>query len=192
MPRIISGSARGTKLIAPPGIQVRPTGDKVKEALFSILAMRMPVRGFLDLYAGTGQIGLEAASRGADPVVLIENAPASLAAIHTNLTKTHLADRIEVLAGDVATTLPHLVSQGRRFDLVFLDPPYKTAVQDFQYLGQWLWRLLEEDGLLILEHESREQPPVFVTYLQLFRSCQYGTAMLSFYKVDQSAKPETL
>ena len=190
MPRIISGSARGTRLTAPAGQQTRPTGDKVKEALFSILAPRIPASGFLDLYAGTGQIGLEAASRGASSVVLVENAPASLAVIQANRAKTHLADRVELQTGDVASVLPRLAAAARQFDLIFLDPPYREALADFTRLAAWLARLLRTDGLVILEHESRDVPPDFVTNLQLQRSCQYGTAMLSFYKVDQSVKPD--
>jgi 16S rRNA (guanine966-N2)-methyltransferase len=188
MPRIISGSARGTRLATPAGQQTRPTGDKVKEALFSILTPQMPADGFLDLYAGTGQIGLEAASRGAVPVVLVENAPASLAVIRANIEKTHLAGSTELLPGDAAVVIPRLAAQGRQFDLIFLDPPYRDALVDFSHLAVWLSRILRPGGTVILEHEWRDIPPIFVTNLQLKRSCQYGTAMLSFYKVDQSVE----
>ena len=188
MPRIISGSARGTRLAAPAGDATRPTGDKVKEALFSILNPRMPANGFLDLYAGTGQIGLEAASRGAAPVVLVENAPAGLAAIKTNAERTHLAGKIEIIGADAAVALKKLIERGTRFDLIFLDPPYRVALNDFSRLAPGLVQLLAPGGLVVLEHVSREQPPPFVTYLQFTRSCQYGTAMLSFYKVDQNSE----
>jgi 16S rRNA (guanine966-N2)-methyltransferase len=191
MPRVISGSARGTRLSVPPGNLLRPTGDKVKGALFSIIAPKMPANGFLDLYAGIGQIGLEAASRGAGPVVLVENAPASLAAIRANSIKTHLEEKVEILAGDVSSLLPRLAEKGRRFEVIFLDPPYASAIQAFGKHSGWLGRLLAPDGIVVLEHDSSEPPPAFVTNLQLYRSCQYGTAMLSFYKVDQSVKPET-
>jgi 16S rRNA (guanine966-N2)-methyltransferase len=188
MPRIISGSARGTKLTAPAGDATRPTGDKVKEALFSILTPRMPANGFVDIYAGTGQIGLEAASRGAEHVILIEKATASLAAIRTNIEKTHLTDKVSVLATDAAIALKSLREKGNRFALIFLDPPYRDALSSFASLAPLLADLLDPDGLLILEHDSREQPPAFVTNLQLTRSCQYGTAMLSFYKVGDHVR----
>ena len=187
MPRIISGSARGTKLTAPAGDATRPTGDKVKEALFSILTPRLPANGFLDIYAGTGQIGLEAASRGSEPVILIEKAPASLTAIRANIEKTHLAAKVTVVAAEAAVALKSLQAKGSHFALIFLDPPYRDALKDFSRLAGLLSNLLERDGLLILEHDSREQPPAFVTNLKLTRSCQYGAAMLSFYKVDDHA-----
>ena len=189
MPRIISGSARGIRLTAPRGEATRPTGDRVKEALFSILTPCLPADGFLDLYAGTGQIGLEAASRGSSPVLLVEKSAPALAAIRTNLSKTHLEDQVTVLAGDIAACLRQLISQQQRFDLIFLDPPYLSALGDFASLAPDLGRLIKPDGLVILEHESRQVPPAFVTNLQLRRSCQYGIAMLSFYKVDQTAGP---
>ena len=188
MPRIISGSARGTRLAAPHGEATRPTGDKVKEALFSIIAARMPAAGFLDIFAGTGQIGLEAASRGSEAVVLIENAPASLAVIRANLEKTRLSEKITVLPMDAKAALKKLLAENRLFSIIFLDPPYKDALTSLARLAPLLAELLLPDGLLILEHDSHEQPPSFVTNLQLSRSCQYGTAMLSFYKVQDSER----
>lgn len=188
MPRIISGSARGTRLTAPPGDMTRPTGDRAKEALFSILAPQMQAAGFLDLYAGIGQIGLEAASRGMRPVVLVELARAALQAIAANLEKTRLADACSVLAGDVMQVVPRLAAEDRHFSLIFLDPPYRDALSAFNRLAPSLERLLAADGLVILEHDSAMQPPSFVTHLQLKRSCQYGTAMLSFYQRDNSVE----
>ena len=184
MPRVISGSARGTRLVTPRGNQTRPTGDKVKEAMFSILMPRLPADGFLDLYAGTGQIGLEAASRGSKFVVLVEKDESGLAAIRTNLEKTHLAGEVQLLPVDIETGLRSLLSKKSQFDLIFLDPPYQTALADFSRLGSLLAKLVRPDGLIILEHDSREKPPAFVTNLQLVRSCQYGTAMLSFYQLE--------
>lgn len=182
MPRIISGSARGTQLVAPSGLQTRPTADRVKEALFSILTLRLPAHGFLDLFAGTGQVGLEAASRGSSDVVLVEQARESLQAIRTNLAKTHLETRVRLVAGDVLRVVPDLCRQGNRFDVVFLDPPYKLAGEVMSQLAPWLADLLHPDGSVILEHESSQPAPPFVTNLQLVRDCQYGTAMLSFYQ----------
>lgn len=184
MPRIISGLARGTRLIAPRGGDTRPTGDKVKEALFSILMPYLPADGFLDLYAGTGQIGLEAASRGSRSVVLVEKAPASLKAINNNIVRTRLGDIVTVLPADAAQAVRRLRQEGRQFDLIFLDPPYAQASGDFRRLSTELSNLLRPEGLIILEHNSCDESPIFVINLKLSRSCQYGTAMLSFYKAE--------
>jgi len=182
MPRIIAGRARGIPLIAPRGPATRPTADKVKEALFSIIAARLPACAFLDLYAGTGQIGLEAASRGADRVVLVEQARAGLEAIAANQAKTRLTDGVEVRRGPVNRVVAALLAESARFDLIFLDPPWQQAVSDFISLGAHLSALLAKDGLIILEHDAQSQAPDFVTQLKRTRSCQYGTAMLSFYQ----------
>ena len=183
MPRIISGRSGGIPLVAPKGLDTRPTADKTKEALFSILAGEIPDCQFLDLYAGTGQIGLEAASRGAARVVLVEQARASLEAIAQNLQKTRLDDVTSVRRGAASTVVRQLADEGAQFDLIFLDPPYRLAIADFQALVPMLLRLLKTGGRVILEHESREEAPANVMQLQRSRSCQYGTAMLSFYQV---------
>ncbi len=183
MPRIIAGRAGGIPLAAPKGQGTRPTADKTKEALFSILATRIPDCSFLDLYAGTGQIGLEAASRGARQVILVEQAKASLDVIAANLIKTRLDDVTSIQRGSVTTAVRQLIAQGRQFDLIFLDPPYSQAIEDLVKLAPDLKKLLEPGGLIILEHDSRSVSPDNVTELQRTRSCQYGTAMLSFYQV---------
>ena len=186
MPRIISGRARGTQLLTVRGLKTRPTGDKVKEALFSILMNRLPACTFLDLYAGTGQIGLEAASRGAAHVDLVEQAADSLACMRTNLQKTHLDAVVTIRAGSVERVLNQLIEQGLTYNLIFMDPPWKEALADFKKIAPLLLRLLTETGQIILEHASDSPPPSFVTQLKLSRSCQYGAAMLSFYKADLS------
>lgn len=183
MPRIISGRAGGIPLIAPKGQDTRPTADKTKEALFSILAPAIPDCTFLDLYAGTGQIGLEAASRGARTVVLVEQARAGLSAIAANLEKTRLSDVTRIEQGSVWTAVRHLLTSGSRFDLIFLDPPYRQAIADFERLATDLTQLLTAGGRIILEHDAKSKAPDFVMELKRTRSCQYGTAMLSFYQV---------
>jgi hypothetical protein len=123
--RIISGTARGTHLIAPKGEATRPTADRAKEALFSIINQQLPAAGFLDIFSGTGQIGLEAASRGARPVVLIEKSAAALTAIRTNLARTHLESQVTIMGGEAAACLRQLASQQRQFASYF----YGSALQ---------------------------------------------------------------
>lgn len=190
MPRIIAGKARGTSLIAPPGIDTRPTADKTKEALFSILTMKIADARFLDLYAGTGQIGLEALSRGAAEAVLVEHDRHAIKAIQANIQKTHLAEGCRLLTMEAAKAVQILKNEAKVFDLIFLDPPYAIAAESLKSLARALPPdLLAPGGTVILEHESNSPPPVNVTNLQLVRSCKYGTAMLSFYQYPTDRQP---
>jgi 16S rRNA (guanine(966)-N(2))-methyltransferase RsmD len=181
MPRIISGSGKGTRLAAPAGLSTRPTADRVKEALFSILQPLWPADGFLDLYAGTGQIGLEAASRGASRVILVENDRHCRQIIKENCNRSHLDQQAKLLGQDVHRAVMRLVEEAQQFDIVFADPPYQQIPQELTRLSGRLALLLAPGGRFILEHDARMTAPI-VTNLQLERSCQYGTAMLSFYK----------
>ncbi len=191
MPRIIAGKARGTRLVAPTGRDTRPTSDKAKEALFSILAGQMVDSHVLDLFAGTGQIGLEALSRGASEAVLVEKDRAALTAIRQNLTRTGFEINCRVIPADVSRALQILESEGKTFDIVFLDPPYAIAAEILQKLAPALSGLLVPSGaMVILEHDSSMPPPLTVTNLQLHRSCKYGTAMLSFYQARTEKRPE--
>ncbi|MDD2533413.1 MAG: 16S rRNA (guanine(966)-N(2))-methyltransferase RsmD [Eubacteriales bacterium] len=183
MPRIISGRSGGIQLVAPKGLDTRPTADKTKEALFSILTNSIPACHFLDLYAGTGQVGLEAASRGAARVILVEQAKSSLEAIAINLQKSRLSDVTSVRRGSAQSIVRQLVAEGAKFDLIFLDPPYRIALEDFQKLSADLVLLLQPAGRVILEHDASSIALDNVMELQRTRSCQYGTAMLSFYQI---------
>lgn len=183
MPRIIAGKSRGIQLITPDGLDTRPTADKTKEALFSILTPRIADARFLDLYAGTGQVGLEALSRGAAEAVLVEQDRRAIRAITANSQKTHLTEGYRLLAMDASKAIELLVHENRTFDLVFLDPPYAIAAECLRKLAPAMTAgLLAPGGLLILEHESSTPAPANVTNLQLVRSCKYGMAMLSFYQ----------
>ena len=181
MPRIISGSARGTHLAAPKGWSTRPTADRVKEALFSMLLPWWPAEAFLDLYAGTGQIGLEAASRGAGFTVLVEKNRDCQRLIRENCTRTHLEGKVRLMEQDAFQAVRQLLEEARPFDLIFADPPYRQALDVFLRLSGPLSGLLTPGGRIILEHDAHQAAPI-VTNLQLERSCQYGMAMLSFYK----------
>jgi len=184
MPRIIAGEARGIPLVTPQGEKTRPTSDKAKEALFSILMPRLHNSCFLDIYAGSGQIGLEAVSRGADQAVLIEQAGPAIKAIQQNIEKTRLGDRVLLMRGSALSCLRQLIDNKKKFDLIYLDPPWQQAVQDFVKLSELLAELLDEHGMIILEHESRNSPDDHVTKLKCLRHCQYGAAMLSFYHLN--------
>lgn len=191
MPRIIAGKARGISLAAPAGLDTRPTADKTKEALFSILTPRIADARLLDLFAGTGQIGLEALSRGAAEAVMVENDRQAMKAIAANIAKTHLSEGARMLSLDAAKAVRLLADEGRTFNLVFLDPPYAVASASLLKIAPILTAgLLTDDGLVILEHASDSPAPKNVTNLQLTRSCKYGAAMLSFYKYIPQGMPQ--
>lgn len=185
MPRIISGKARGTHLVTPKGDKTRPTADKVKEALFSILAPVISDAVFLDLYSGSGQIALEALSRGAAKAYMIEQNRYSLDCIKTNIEKTGLTEQTFVMRGSVSPQLKNLLTKQLKFDLIYIDPPWDQAEKDFMKISVLLSDLIAENGWIILEHDSRQQLPEVVTKLKCFRRCQYGSAMLSFYQLEE-------
>ena len=128
--RVISGLARGKKLLSPKGERIRPTSDRIKEALFSILTSRLSAWGgicVLDLFAGSGSLGVEAISRGADHVVFCDKSPDAIKLINSNLLLTDFLDSSSVIQGDAARVLHLLQRRGVKFDLVFLDPPYEDV-----------------------------------------------------------------
>lgn len=182
MPRIIAGSAGGIRLKTAAFIELRPTADRVKEALFSILQPDWPPANFLDLFAGSGQIGLEAASRGVTEVLLVEDNPLCQKSIRENISRTGLAKAVRLYGLPADAFVRQARRKGQTFELIFADPPYRKASQEIQHLAPLLAELIRPDGLIIFEHDARLDPGPIVTNLQLLRCCQYGTAMLSFYK----------
>ena len=122
--RVIAGSARRLQLVAPDGLETRPTQDKIKETLFNILQMRVPGSVFLDICAGSGGIGIEAVSRGAKRAYFIENGRAAVSCIQQNLHRTGFEDRAVILRQDAVAALRHV--HEKEVDLVYLDPPYKS------------------------------------------------------------------
>jgi len=178
--RIITGTARGMKLKAPAGLSTRPTADRIKESLFNILGYRVEGRQVLDAFAGTGNLGLEALSRGAASAVFVDKATAAL--IKENAEHTHLAERAEILRGDVFAALNRLERSGRQFSLVFCDPPYRQGLWERLLTVLDQGELLTKDALVIVEHgrEENELPPL--AKLERVRNETYGrTTQLSFF-----------
>lgn len=181
--RVIAGSARGLRLAAPAGLQTRPTADRVKEALFSIIASRQNLAGarVLDICAGTGSLGIEALSRGAASCCFIEQERPVLGILEKNLAKAGLADRGECLAFDAIQGLKRLSRQGKQFDIVFLDPPYSSGLYVEVPEALSSLSLLSEGGLLVAECSSRL--PLAERYSALVRVDRrvYGDTALEFY-----------
>ena len=151
--RIISGKARGTKLFTLDGLNTRPTLDRVKEPLFSIIQEYVLDSDVLDLFAGSGALGLEALSRGAKSVILCDNSKEAVDIIYKNITKTKL--NAEVINNDFVKTLKRL--DGRQFDIIFLDPPYETNYLEEAINKIVELNLLKENGLIIAETDNQEK-----------------------------------
>ncbi len=148
--RVIAGSARSMPLKTVKGMDVRPTTDRTKETLFNILQFRIPSCRFLDLYAGTGAIGIEALSRGADQAVFVEKDRRIQNLILENLAFTKLDDRAELIKGDVLSVLPLL--EGREpFDIIFMDPPFQHGYEKEALTLLSRSSLLKEGGVIVVE-----------------------------------------
>ena len=175
--RIITGTARGLPLAVPRGDATRPTSDRVREAIFSSLGARVPGAAVLDLFAGTGALGLEAVSRGARSAVFVEQARAALDCLVKNLAK--IAPSAQVVRGDVLRELARLTGP---FDLIFADPPYGTEIAPV--LAAIRQRtLLAPDGLLVWESAKRDAL-VLPAEWRCCRDAVYGDTRVSFLACD--------
>lgn len=187
--RIITGSAKGCNLKTPKGMSTRPTSDRIKESLFSILGSDVPGSRVLDIFAGTGSLGLEALSRGAESSVFIDKATADI--ISFNAEHTRLAEKCEILKGDVFTQLQRLTSCGRQFDLVFCDPPYHLGLSHKALSLLDESALLAPDALVIVEHGGDENDLPMTKRLRLLKNQHYGkTTQLSFYHLPVQEESE--
>ncbi|MFP5237598.1 MAG: 16S rRNA (guanine(966)-N(2))-methyltransferase RsmD [Acidobacteriota bacterium] len=191
--RVIAGSLRSRSLQAPPGLDTRPTSDRLRETLFNVLAPRIQGAVFLDLYAGSGAVGIEAVSRGAARVVLVERAPSALKILRANLERLGLKRECEVHAGTVAAFLRR--PSAAPFDIIFLDPPYDAESEyasTLERIGGEAVALLAPDAVVIAEHRRKDKLADACGALVRTRLLQQGDAALSFYAVplDNSTRQE--
>ena len=190
--RVIAGTLRRRKLEAPAGMSTRPTSDRLRETLFNVLAPRMEGAWFLDLYAGSGAVGIEAASRGATTVMLVERAEPALRVLRANLEKLGLRGGVRVEAVSVGAFLRRVrpESAAIRFDVVFLDPPYEAADEyevALGLLGGVAAGLLAEEGAVVIaEHRRKEKLEEEYGALRRTRVLEQGDAALSFYELATS------
>lgn len=176
--RITGGEARGRSIASPRGLQVRPTSSKIRQALFNILGGRVVGAHFLDLFGGSGLMGIEAMSRGAAALVTIEMDRRLAANISENLRKLDFES--EVIIGDVRERLGDL--QGSKFDIIFADPPYKSSLAKSVLHLVDRYRLLSDNGLLIVEHAKDTDLPLDKIALRLTNQREYGQTCLSFFE----------
>jgi 16S rRNA (guanine966-N2)-methyltransferase len=180
--RVISGHAKGRRLLFPPQSKARPTSDRIKEALFNILA---PMTGkiFLDVFAGSGSVGIEALSRGAALVAFIEKEAAHCDCIKKNILRCGFMGNYDIISAEVKKALPALQKKGARFDIIFADPPYEAGLvgETSGYFAAG--KLFTLDGMIIFQHSVREEPDWQQGgNLTVFDQRKYGDTLLTFLK----------
>lgn len=190
--RIIAGKAKGRKLLSPQneGRKVekgdlhatRPTLDRVKEAMFNIISMKIPESAVLDMFAGTGSLGLESASRGASKVILLEKMRESYTLLLQNIEYLGFSDVAEAVFTDAYNYSRILSSRGEKFDIIFVDPPYlnnmvKSSIDLIEELG-----LLTENGVIVAKYDSTEEVYEPQGLLELVDRRKYGKTILGFYQ----------
>lgn len=180
--RIVAGSFGGRRLEAPRGGSIRPTADRVREALFSIIADRLRHAFVLDLFAGTGALGLEALSRGASQAIFVDQSRDAIRLVRSNIARCGAGDRSVVLQASAEAAIRMLLAQSIRFHIIFLDPPY--AGGDLQRILPLLEPLAAPGALVLAEHGIRQPAPERLGGWRLARARRYGDTAISFYEQD--------
>ncbi len=186
--RIIAGSAKGTRLKTPKGMNTRPTTDRVKESVFGILAARVADADVLDLFAGTGNLGLEALSRGASTAILIDKNIQSIKIMLENAILTKLTGMAVICREDVMQALRRFDNEGKAFDLIFCDPPYNLGLGPKVLQTIDTGNVLKDSGILVLEHSRHEKIPEGLKRIVAYRSEFYGETVVSFF-IRQEEEP---
>jgi 16S rRNA (guanine966-N2)-methyltransferase len=182
MLRIVSGRAKGCRLISPPvRVEARPTSDRVKEALFNILPSPEGL-AMIDLFAGTGNVGLEAMSRGAAWLCFVENNPAMVGVIKRNLDKCGVTGGFEILPIPVERAVARLIKQAATFDIIFADPPYDAGWVEKTVGYLKTGELFSRDAVVVVQHSYRESLPENMGVLELIDQRKYGDTFISILK----------
>lgn len=176
--RITAGTARGREIVCPPGLEARPTASKIRQAFFNILRNKVADCRFLDLFAGSGLMGIEALSRGATELVSIDESRNMVKVIEGNLAKCNFT--AQVFQSDVRSVLSHLPKQ--HFDIIFADPPYKSHLSESVLHGVAKNDLLRSGGILAIEHARDFKLPEASGTLVAFDRRHYGQTTVSFYQ----------
>jgi len=185
--RVITGTARGRRLRELEGLETRPTTDRVKEGLFNILQFELAGRKVLDLFAGTGQLGIEALSRGAAGAVFVDRRPDAVRVIRENLRLTGLDDRARVVQGD---SMEYLKALREKFDVVFLDPPYAAGLLEPALAHIARFDILSPHGIMIAESPAQNVLPALSAPYGVDRVYRYGKIGLTVYRRAVNQKTE--
>lgn len=187
--RVVAGTARGTPLKAVPGQNTRPTTDKVKEAIFSMIGPWFDGGVALDLFAGTGGLGIEALSRGADRAIFIDADRGAVSVVRRNAEAARLADRAEIYCNTADRAIRTLAKRGTVFRYVFLDPPYRMKNADALLEEMAAQGLLEDGAVAVVEHESGYRYPESFGGFKQRRLALYGETAVAIYHYKQGRTP---
>ncbi|MCC0648055.1 16S rRNA (guanine(966)-N(2))-methyltransferase RsmD [Clostridioides sp. ZZV15-6598] len=182
--RVISGKARGLKLNTPKNEDVRPTTDRVKESLFNIINSYIMESEVLDLFAGTGSLGIECLSRGAKACTFVDISKESIEIVKSNIKKARVENESFILNLDFKTAIDKLKLQNSKFDIIFMDPPYykNMFIEAIEKIDNS--NLLNEDGIIVVEHDTNDLFPDKISKLEKTKDKKYGNTTLTFYKVE--------
>jgi 16S rRNA (guanine(966)-N(2))-methyltransferase RsmD len=178
--RIISGTSKGRKLVTPRSQSLRPTSDRVKESIFNILQDEIVGKVVLDLFAGTGNLGIEALSRGAKKTIFVEKGRQALRLIQRNLTQFGLEERSEILPKDANRAIGILKQKGESFDLILMDPPYQKGLIQKTLMKLNSYPIYHKDSILVIEHDRREPLSTVMDGWNLIRQRRIGDTVISF------------
>jgi len=178
--RIISGTSKGRKLVTPKSQFLRPTSDRVKESIFNILREEMEGKVVLDLFAGTGNLGIEALSRGAKKAIFVEKGRQALRLIQRNLNQFGLEERSEIIPKDAIRAIGILKQRGESFDLILMDPPYEKGLIQRTLMKLNSYPVYQKDSILVIEHDRREPLPHIMNGWNLIRERRIGDTVISF------------
>lgn len=185
--RIISGIYRGRQLKSPPSAQTRPTSDRLRETLFNVLAPRIESTRFLDLCAGTGAVGIEALSRGAEHVTFVDQSRKMCALIEANTSALGIDEKeFEIVSADASEYLRrHAKKEQEPFDIIFFDPPYAADYGIVNLISDMGGQLLTEGAVVIVEHHKKRDLPDGLGFLKRYRTLKQGDSVLSFFSGGQ-------
>jgi len=183
--RVISGKVRGLKLDTPKNLDVRPTTDRVKESLFNIINPYIRESNILDLFAGTGSLGIECLSRGAKNCIFVDKSKESIGIVKSNIKKARVENESTILNIDFKDAVKRLSVQKQKFDVIFMDPPYyeNMFIDCLKSIDEL--SLLKEDGLVVVEHDTNDLFDDNIGRLYKSREKKYGNTTITFYKLEE-------
>ena len=183
--RVISGVARGRRLATFKGRAIRPTSDKVRAAVFDILHGYGPFTRALDIFAGTGAMGIEALSRGVQEVLFIDSSRDSAALIRENLDRTGFSAQGKIMQTDALVAINLLAARRERYDLIFIDPPYDNTLNGKVLSAIDHYGLLDGGGIVVAESSRKSEERVHLAGLECFKEKGYGDTMVTFYRIPE-------